>query len=224
MKRIACIILCILMIGCLDFAVNAKETFGHHFFEYWIEDGGIQICGYLGEETEVTIPNSISGLPVYAIVNGAFSDCPSVQILNVPDTVTEIEEGAISANIAVNYLGNTYMTKNEKPAEEASDMETIEPDPIVQESGVTDGADDGFEETVVGNKEEDMNNGSQEEIIEDNQDDDTHTDSDDFKNAEATEKRTESKDGAQRQIIVISCLAVILLAFLLFKFFKKKRM
>lgn len=132
-KRIAAIGLLICVMLMCAHGAFAEQRYGHHYFEYYVKDSGIQICGYLGDEEVVTVPNFISGLPVYAIVDGAFADCPSVKVLNLPDTIMEIEEGAISSSISVVYMGNSYNNQSGSQDQTAiadnPDEETDPPQP-----------------------------------------------------------------------------------------------
>lgn len=85
------------------------NIYGHGYFEYKIIDNGIVIVNYLGNEEEVSIPNSIANMPVYKIEKNAFiKGC--IKVVKIPDTVTEIEDGAIGLNITIvldyNHIDN----------------------------------------------------------------------------------------------------------------------
>src|SRR5689334_4930124 len=45
----------------------------------------------------VTIPSTINGLPVASIGNNAFNDCTNLMTVAIPDTVTNIGDGAFEA-------------------------------------------------------------------------------------------------------------------------------
>ena len=57
---------------------------------YITNNGTITLTGYTGPAGKLTIPDTISGLPVTAIGGYAFSGCTSAQDLAVPQTVTQI--------------------------------------------------------------------------------------------------------------------------------------
>src|SRR5205085_12678210 len=57
---------------------------------YITNNGTITITGYAGPAGELTIPDTISVLPVTAIGGFAFSGCTSAQELTIPQTVTQI--------------------------------------------------------------------------------------------------------------------------------------
>ena len=93
-------VLCLILFCMLFFgkAVHAEEderySFGH--FYYHSHEGYVSICGYLGRETEVSIPSSISGKPVSEIESGAFKDCNTIEIITVPDTVVLVYEDSFT--------------------------------------------------------------------------------------------------------------------------------
>jgi len=62
-----------------------KYSYGH--FYYHAHEGYVSICGYLGQETDIEIPSSISGKPVSEIESGSFENCNSIETIVVPDTV-----------------------------------------------------------------------------------------------------------------------------------------
>ena len=60
------------------------------------EDDGCTILGYTGEEDTVTVPNTLNGLPVRRIAEGAFSG-KRVSLLCLPVNMEEVEPGAFSS-------------------------------------------------------------------------------------------------------------------------------
>lgn len=86
-------------------------------FEYYEnEEKGITVYSYLGNATEATVPESISGKPVTRIGRYAFYLNDSVEKVTLPDTVTVIGEGAFSRCAALNYIvfSNAITTIGEK--------------------------------------------------------------------------------------------------------------
>lgn len=84
---------------------QTKYSAGH--FYYHPHDGYVSVCGYLGRETDVVIPASISGRPVSEIEGGSFEGCNTIRTITVPDTVVIVHEdsfkGAASLEKIVNY-------------------------------------------------------------------------------------------------------------------------
>ena len=107
----------ILLLG----TVNASaETYNHGYFKYRLEDGGVTITLYFGNEETVTVPNQISGTPVSKIAAGAFANCPAVKSVILPDTIMSVEAGAFGGGIAVDY-SNTIWGKEIEIEESAID-------------------------------------------------------------------------------------------------------
>ncbi len=59
-------------------------------FNYTTNNGAITITGYTGPGGSVTIPNTIDGLPVTSIRDGAFYGCTSLTNFTIPNSVTNI--------------------------------------------------------------------------------------------------------------------------------------
>jgi hypothetical protein len=69
-------------------AVHAAQ-FGD--FTYESSGTAITITGYTGAGGDVTIPETIEGLPVTSIGGAAFAGCTSLTSVTIPDSVTSIE-------------------------------------------------------------------------------------------------------------------------------------
>lgn len=76
-------------------AEDNKEYSAGHFF-YHSHEGYVSISGYLGRETEITIPSNISGKPVSEIESKAFDGCDTIQTITVPDTVVIVHEDSFT--------------------------------------------------------------------------------------------------------------------------------
>jgi hypothetical protein len=72
----------------LPAAVQAED------YNYSINNGTITITGYTGPGGDVTIPSTITGLPVTSIGSQAFSYCTNVISVAIPGSVTNIEHRA----------------------------------------------------------------------------------------------------------------------------------
>ena len=69
---------------------------GANDFSYEIVDGGAKIKKYLGEATEVTVPDTLEGFPVVSIGGGAFSERWDLSSVFIPSSVTFISTTAFA--------------------------------------------------------------------------------------------------------------------------------
>lgn len=99
-------------------SVWAATTYTEGYFNYIIEEESITITYYKGSASEVTVPNSLVGYPVSKLAAGSFSKCTTLRKLNLPDTIVEIEEGALPQGITVVYDSNTDTPQSSGVAEE----------------------------------------------------------------------------------------------------------
>lgn len=102
----------------------AATTYTEGYFNYIIEDESITITYYKGSASEVTVPNSLVGYPVSKLAAGSFSKCTTLRKLNLPDTIVEIEEGALPQGITVVYDSNTDTPQNSGVEEEETKEDT----------------------------------------------------------------------------------------------------
>lgn len=88
-----CMIFALGMMNCNMHKVSATVS----DYEYEIlQDGTMSITRYIGNGTEVVIPDNIGGLKVTRIDGYAFSECKSLTSITIPDTVTSIGYSAFS--------------------------------------------------------------------------------------------------------------------------------
>lgn len=107
MKKLIPVLLSLFMVLALTGGTALAETvYTESALNYTITDESITITGYFGKDEEVTIPASIAGIPVNTVAKGAFADSSYVKTVNLPDTITTVEEGAFAAGITVNYNSN----------------------------------------------------------------------------------------------------------------------
>ena len=107
MKRILSVLLCLLLLFVLSGVVLADDTvYTEGTLYYTIDNESITIVGCFGRDEEVTVPSSIAGIPVNTIAEGAFSGNRYVKKLNLPDTITALEDN-IGDNVTVVYDANT---------------------------------------------------------------------------------------------------------------------
>lgn len=90
-KRIALILMTVvLMAVCFVFGASA-ETWGD--YEYTVlEDGTVEITDYIGDDTELVIPEEIDGKIVTVIGEYAFAFCETLIEIRIPDSVEVIDD------------------------------------------------------------------------------------------------------------------------------------
>ena len=59
-----------------------------------LDDGTVEITGYVGEETDLSIPTELDGLAVTSIGESAFWQCESLTSVEIPDCVTNLGDNA----------------------------------------------------------------------------------------------------------------------------------
>lgn len=69
---------------------NQPRELEYGDYQYTVENEQVTITKYNGNATDITIPESIDGMPVVCIGNGAFLRCSSIKSLTVPDSVVVI--------------------------------------------------------------------------------------------------------------------------------------
>ena len=104
MKKLTAILSALVLILSVTPAAFAT-VYSEGYFKYTIADESITITEYFGSEETVTVPAMIAGIPVNTIASGAFSGS-GIKELNLPDTITSIENGAIDAGVVINYNSN----------------------------------------------------------------------------------------------------------------------
>ncbi len=113
MKKLTAILSALMLILAITPAAFAT-VYSEGYFKYTIADESITITEYFGSEETVTVPAMIAGIPVNAIASGAFSGS-GIRELNLPDTITNIESGAIDAGVVINYNSNLPPEGQEQP-------------------------------------------------------------------------------------------------------------
>ena len=157
-KNFSCILFFlffIISLILLSFSVYAAPdevySFGH--FYYHSHDGYVSICGYLGRETDISIPSSISGKPVSEIEGGTFDGCDTVKTIVIPDTVTAVHDnsftGASSLEKIVSNTIGISIPVNDNVVVEYTDQNQEEKQAIID-----DGTDDSEKTEEEKKKEE----------------------------------------------------------------------
>ena len=97
MKHLLKTALCLLLCALLSFPALAEEgeemTCGDYTYAL-LEDGGVRITGYDGEDAELTVPAELDGHPVREIGEEAFFGCDNLTSVTLPDSLTSIGVGA----------------------------------------------------------------------------------------------------------------------------------
>lgn len=106
MKKLIPVLLSLLMALTMTATALAATVYTEGALHYTIADESITITGYFGKDAAVTVPASIAGIPVNTIAKGAFTDNDNVKTVDLPDTITAVEEGAFASGITVNYNSN----------------------------------------------------------------------------------------------------------------------
>lgn len=106
MKKLIPVLLSLLMALAMTATALAATVYTEGALHYTIADESITITGYFGKDTAVTVPASIAGIPVNTIAKGAFTGNDNVKTVDLPDTITAVEEGAFASGITVNYNSN----------------------------------------------------------------------------------------------------------------------
>ncbi|MBQ3639951.1 MAG: leucine-rich repeat domain-containing protein [Clostridia bacterium] len=64
-------------------------------FTFTAENGSATVTAYVGAGGRVRVPDRLGGVPVTAIGNGAFAEMDNLEVLVLPDTVTDFGEGIL---------------------------------------------------------------------------------------------------------------------------------
>ena len=147
MKKLIPVLLSLLMALAMTATALAATVYTEGALHYTIADESITITGYFGKDAAVTVPASIAGIPVNTIAKGAFTDNANVKTVDLPDTITAVEEGAFASGITVNYNSNVNggnTPDDSKPDDsKPDDSKPDDNKPNNGGSGTTGGADTG---------------------------------------------------------------------------------
>lgn len=105
-KWIATYIVMLSMIMVMTVPALAKDVYTEGTLYYTVKDESITITGCFSHDETVTVPNVIAGVPVNTIAKNAFSGNAYVKTVNLPDTITTVEDGAFSGGVKVNWNSN----------------------------------------------------------------------------------------------------------------------
>ena len=128
MKKLIPLLLALVMALSLTAVASASTVYTEGALYYTIADESITITGYFGRDEAVTVPASIAGIPVNTIAKGAFTGSSAVRVVDLPDTITTVEEGAFAAGITVNYNSNIVQPDEPTPPDDGKQDDPTKPD------------------------------------------------------------------------------------------------
>ena len=98
MKKLLALLLCLALCLpglCASAETPEPETFSSGDYQYRVlEDGTAEITRYKGKEENLSIPETLDGLPVTGIGDYAFSYCTGLTSVTIPNSVTAIGDEA----------------------------------------------------------------------------------------------------------------------------------
>lgn len=128
MKKLIPLLLALVMALSLTAVASASTVYTEGALYYTIADESITITGYFGRDEVVTVPASIAGIPVNTIAKGAFTGSSAVRVVDLPDTITTVEEGAFASGITVNYNSNIVQPDDPTPPDDGKQDDPTKPD------------------------------------------------------------------------------------------------
>ena len=127
MKKLIPLLLALVMALSLTAVASASTVYTEGALYYTIADESITITGYFGRDEVVTVPASIAGIPVNTIAKGAFTGSSAARVVDLPDTITTVEEGAFAAGITVNYNSNIVQPDEPTQPDDGKKDDTTKP-------------------------------------------------------------------------------------------------
>lgn len=107
MKRFSSFVLCFaLVLSVFSAEVFAADTFYEAGFDYEKVNGTARIVTYYGLGGDLVIPETLGGLPVSAVAEGAVSCQKDTQITSItlPKTLTSFSASAITGNVSLEKI------------------------------------------------------------------------------------------------------------------------
>lgn len=114
---------------------ESMTTYTEGTLYYTIQNGTITITGCFGRDEVVKVPSSIAGYPVNVIGKNAFAGNIYVKKVELPDTITQIEEGAFGTNITVDYDSVLINSGVQEGSGTQNDPETENTDAVKKNEG-----------------------------------------------------------------------------------------
>jgi hypothetical protein len=94
---------------------------------YVVDNGTVTITGYTGTNSFLSIPNTISNLPVVSIGNTAFQNITNLNCVTMGDSVVNIGDGAFSNCVSLVYalMGNSVTNVGENAFRDCVNLASI---------------------------------------------------------------------------------------------------
>lgn len=73
-------------------------------FEYKVREGGVTLTKYLGSAPRIIVPDTVEGASVVAVASGTFDNSAEIKELVIPETVLEVDHGALSGCTKIEVL------------------------------------------------------------------------------------------------------------------------
>ena len=112
-------------------AEDSEEIYNGIKYKVNTEEKWATVCGYVGTESDVTIPSIIGkGIIVSEIQNNAFDGCDTIKILTIPDTIMKVGDMSfigmnnLQAIISKTSGINIVVKQNVKIVSDRSDLDT----------------------------------------------------------------------------------------------------
>ena len=81
-------------------------------FQYGVEEDGVHITKYTGNDEIVIVPDMIEGKEVTVIDQQAFANCDNILFLSIPYSIQKIEDNAFAECVSLNNIaGGELVTK-----------------------------------------------------------------------------------------------------------------
>lgn len=77
-------------------SVNTASALSYNQFTYKVTENTVEILGYIGLDSNLTIPSVINGIPVTVIGSEAFKNCKTVKSITLPDSILVISSNAFA--------------------------------------------------------------------------------------------------------------------------------
>ncbi|MBO5342639.1 MAG: leucine-rich repeat protein [Lachnospiraceae bacterium] len=127
---VVAVILCVLTVAGFGIGFLVKGSVGGTVkgFEYTVHEECVTIDKYVGEDTEVIIPDEIKGKPVTALAESVFYGCSEITSVQLPATITEIPDFAFyrCSNLKEINIPDGVTLIGQHAFEECTSLEYIE--------------------------------------------------------------------------------------------------